>query len=413
MFRPTAIFIGSRYTRARRGNQFVSFISLLSLLGLTLGVAVLITVISVMNGFEAEIRNRTLSAVPHLQISSTKGIDDYQALSAELLQQEGVISAAPFVGGKGMLSVPGLVRGVRINGIVPEQESQVSTLDTKMLSGELSDLEAGQYGVVIGVVTAQHLGLHPGDKLSLTLPALVVTPMGVFPRVKRFTVVGVFELGAELDSSTVFIHMTDAAKLFRSKGEALGVRLKLNDLFKAPELRQQLEAGYEDEFQWLDWSQTQGGVFQAIQMEKRVMGLLLMIVVIVAVFNIISIVVMMVSDKRAAIAVLRTMGMSAAAVVSIFITQGTLIGFVGVVSGTLLGLGVALNISTIVASMEQMLGLQVFDPSVFQIVHMPSLVQTKDVLLISGASFALSVLATLYPAWKAATVEAAEVLKYE
>jgi len=413
MFRPPAVFIGSRYTRDRRRNQFVSFISVLSLVGMILGVAVLIVVISVMNGFEAEIRDRTLSAVPHLEISHRNGIADYERLHERLIARDEVIGGAPFIGGKGMLSVPGLVRGVRINGIVPEKETSVSTLDQRMLAGQLLDLRAGEFGAVIGVVTAQHLGLHIGDKLSLTLPALAVTPMGVFPRVKRFTVVGVFELGAEVDSSTVFIHMSDAAKLFRSKGDALGIRLKVNDLFAAPTVRQSLESEMDGEYQIIDWSQTQGGVFQAIQMEKRVMGILLMIVVIVAVFNIVSIVVMMVSDKRAAIAVLRTMGMSARAVVAIFVTQGTLIGLIGVLVGTLLGVGLALNISAIVAGLEQLVGLQVFDPSVFQIVYMPSLVRSQDVILISGASFALTVLATLYPAWKAASIEAAEVLRYE
>ncbi len=415
MFRPLSVYIGARYTRARRRNQFVSFISMLSLLGLTLGVAVLIVVISVMNGFEAEIRNRTLSAIPHLTVEQAQGMDlaSIQQLTAQLLSDPDVAGVAPYVAGKAMLSVPGLVRGVQVTGVDPGQEAAVAELQYQMVSGALEELVSGGFGVIIGSVTANHLGLSVGDALSLTLPQIAITPLGIFPRVKRFTVVGVFDVGAEVDSSTIFIHINDAGKLYQKGNKVDGLRVKLRNLFQAPEFAQSWREQLGDDFDLRDWSQSQGGLFQAIAMEKRVMGLLLMIVVVVAAFNIVSIVVMMVADKRAAIAVLRTMGMRARSVVAIFLTQGSLIGLLGVTAGTVIGVLVALNVSDIVAGIESAFSQQLFDPSVFQIVHMPSLVRVSDVLLISGASFALSVLAALYPAWKASSIEAAEVLRYE
>lgn len=415
MFRPLSVYIGARYTRARRRNQFVSFISMLSLLGLTLGVAVLIVVISVMNGFEAEIRNRTLSAIPHVTIEQTRGMDfaSIQQLSSQMSTDPDVVGVAPYVAGKAMLGVPGLVRGVQVTGVDPDQESAVSELQYQMVSGTLNELVSGGFGVVIGSVTANHLGLSVGDALSLTLPQIAVTPLGIFPRVKRFTVVGVFDVGAEVDSSTIFIHIKDASKLFQKGDKVDGLRVKLSKLFQAPEFAERWHHLLGEEFDVRDWSQSQGGLFQAIAMEKRVMGLLLMIVVVVAAFNIVSIVVMMVADKRAAIAVLRTMGMRARSVVAIFLTQGSLIGLLGVTLGTVIGVLIALNVSDIVAGIENAFSQQLFDPAVFQIVHMPSLVRLSDVLLISGASFALSVLAALYPAWKASSIEAAEVLRYE
>ncbi len=415
MFRPLSVYIGARYTRARRRNQFVSFISMLSLLGLTLGVAVLIVVISVMNGFEAEIRDRTLSAIPHLTVTQSTGLDaeSIQQLKHSLSADPDVIGMAPYVDGKAMLSVPGLVRGVQVTGVDPAEEAAVADLHYHMVSGSLDALRGGDFSVVIGGVTANHLGLALGDGLSLTLPQIAVTPLGLFPRVKQFTVVGVFDVGAEVDSSTIFIHIEDAAKLYQTGGKVDGLRVKLRDLFDAPGVRQRWTERLGNDYSIGDWSQSQGGLFQAIAMEKRVMGLLLMIVVVVAAFNIVSIVVMMVADKRAAIAVLRTMGMRARSVVAIFITQGSLIGLLGVTVGTLIGVLVALNVSEIVAGLESLFSQQLFDPTVFQIVHMPSLVRVSDVLWISGASLALSILAALYPAWKASSIEAAEVLRYE
>ncbi len=413
MFKPLPVFIGSRYTRARRRNQFISFISLLSLLGLGLGVAVLITVISVMNGFEAEIRQRTLAAVPHLLLEGDVGGRSTDLLERELAGDPDIHSISPYVGGKGMISVPGIVRGIKINGVNPQRELASGVLRGRFVAGSMEALSSGEFGIVIGAISANHLGLRLGDKLRLTLPKLSVTPMGIFPRVKRFTIVGIFEVGAQVDATDVFIHIDDAARLFQLAQSPQGYRLQLDNLFAAPKKKQELINRYQDQYRITDWSESQGGLFQAIQMEKRVMGFLLMIVVLVAVFNIISIVVMMVAEKRAAISVLRTMGMRAHSVVMIFITQGSLIGLLGVSAGVAIGVFLALNISQLAAMLESVTGRQLFDPTVYHIVYLPSLLRWSDVWVIAGSAFALSILATLYPAWQAAKVKAAEVLRYE
>lgn len=426
MFRPVSVFIGTRYTRAKRSNQFVSFISLLSLLGMMLGVTVLIVVLSVMNGFESEIRGRLLAAIPHLQVERVDGRLEDPASLAEQIQQysaidasdsggagSGLVGSAPYISGNGMMSVSGLVRGVQITGISPAADRAVSELSSRMISGELDNLQPGDFGVVVGAVTARHFGLRLGDKLAITLPKLVVTPLGAFPRVKRFTVVGVFELGAQVDSTSVFVHLEDASTLFHTKGAVHGLRLKMNDMFAAPILGPQLAKQLGPEFRVRDWSTAQGGLFQAIQMEKIVVGFLLMIVVAVAGFNIVSIVLMMVSDKRSAIAVLRTMGMKASSIIGIFVTQGSMIGLVGVALGTLIGLALAANVGAIVAGLEGLVGAQLFDPSVYYVAHVPSVIDPSQVMLISGSALLLSILATIYPSWRAARVQAAEVLRYE
>lgn len=415
MFRPVSLFIGARYTRARRRNQFLSFISWLSLLGMMLGVAVVITVISVMNGFEQEIRGRILDALPHayIEASDGAGIADETTLQNTLAQIPGVSGVAPYVAGQGMISVPGVVRGVMITGVDPAQEQQVSNLAAHMREGSLQALNDQRFGIVLGALTAAHMKLQQGDYVTLTLPKVVVTPLGVFPRVKRFKVVGVFELGAQTDADTVYIGLPAARKLFQLRDRVGGLRVKLDDLFAAPQFAQDQQQSLGSDYSVSDWSKTQGGLFQAIAMEKTVVGLMLMIVVAVAAFNIISILVMMVTDKRADIAVLRTMGMSRGQIMGVFMTQGVLIGLLGIVVGVLAGVLLASNVGAIVAGLEQALGMRVFDPSVYYITHMPSLVRVQDVLLIASISLLLSVLASVYPAWRAASVSAAEVLRYE
>lgn len=415
MFRPVSIFIGSRYTRARRRNQFLSFISWLSLLGMMLGVAVVITVISVMNGFEQEIRSRILDALPHAYIESSdgQGLANAATLQQSLSRIDGVSGVAPYVAGQGMISVPGVVRGVMITGVDPQQEARVSNLAAHMREGSLDELKEERFGIVIGALTSAYLKLGVGDYATLTLPKVTVTPLGVFPRVKRFKVVGIFELGAQTDADTVYVGLGAAQKLFQLRDKVGGVRVKLDDLFAAPQFAEQQQLTLGEAYQVKDWSRTQGGLFQAIAMEKTVVGLMLMIVVAVAAFNIISILVMMVTDKRADIAVLRTMGMSRGQIMAVFMTQGVLIGLVGIVVGVLLGVVLALNVGTIVSTLEQLLGMRVFDPSVYYITHMPSLLRGQDVALIASVSLLLSILASLYPAWRAASVSAAEVLRYE
>lgn len=414
MFKPLPLFIGVRYTRAKRRNQFVSFVSLVSLLGMILGVAVLIIVISVMNGFESEIRGRILDALPHVYVTRDNAkIEHPVEFASKLSRHPGVIGAAPYIGGKGMASVPGVVRGVTITGVLPQQEAQVANLGSHMLAGSMDGLHDGDYGAVLGSLLASHLGLQVGDKVTLTLPQIVVTPMGVFPRVKRFTVVGIAEVGAQIDATSVHVHMADAAKLFRVRDAVDGIRLRLQDLFDAPrvaaELRQELGADYVV----TDWSQTQGGLFQAIKMEKTMVGFLLMIVVAVATFNIVSILVMMVADKRSAIAVLRTMGMPRKHIMWIFVVQGSMIGLAGILLGVAAGSLIALYAGQIVAWFEQLLNVQLFDPGVYFINHIPSVVRVSDIASIACAALVLSFLATLYPASRAASIQPAEVLRYE
>lgn len=414
MFKPLPLFIGARYTRAKRRNQFVSFVSLVSLLSMVLGVAVLIIVISVMNGFESEIRGRILDALPHVYVSRDSAkIEHPDKFASELLARPDVIGAAPYIGGKGMVSVPGVVRGVTITGVLPKQEGQVANLGSHMLAGSIDALRGGDYGAVLGAQLARHLGLQVGDKVTLNLPQIVVTPMGIFPRVKRFTVVGISEVGAEVDSTSVHVHMADAAKLFRVRNAVDGIRLRLHDLFDAPRVAAELREELGADFVVTDWSQTQGGLFQAIKMEKTMVGFLLMIVVAVATFNIVSILVMMVADKRSAIAVLRTMGMPRKHIMWIFVAQGSMIGLAGILIGVAAGSLIALYVGQIVGWFERLLSVQLFDPSVYFINHMPSVVRVADIAFIALAAFVLSFLATLYPASRAASIQPAEVLRYE
>ena len=387
---------------------------MVSLLGMILGVAVLIIVISVMNGFESEIRGRILDALPHVYVTGDSAkIDNAEQFASQLSQHAEVIGAAPYIGGKGMASVPGSVRGVSITGVLPEKEGQVANLGSHMLAGSIDALHGGDYGAVLGSLLASQLRLQVGDKVTLTLPKIVITPLGVFPRVKRFTVVGISEVGAQVDATSVHIHMTDAAKLFSVNNAVDGIRLRLQDLFAAPQVAADLQEELGPDFSVTDWSQTQGGLFQAIKMEKAMVGFLLMIVVAVATFNIVSILVMMVTDKRSAVAVLRTMGMPRKHIMWIFVVQGSLIGLAGIVIGTAAGSLIALYAGQIVAWFEQLLNVQLFDPSVYFINHIPSVVRAADIARIAGAAFVLSFLATLYPAAKAASIQPAEVLRYE
>ncbi|GGC73697.1 lipoprotein-releasing ABC transporter permease subunit [Marinobacter halophilus] len=414
MFRPLSFYIGLRYTAAKRRNHFISFISLTSMLGLMLGVAVLIIVLSVMNGFDRELKQRILGMVPHATIQSASGpLEDWQEVDRRVQEHPRVLAAAPFIQGQGMVTGGGDVRGVMLSGILPEEEATVSIIDNHFIEGGLDQLKSGEFGIIIGRLMASSLRLQVGDKLTVVLPEASVTPAGVLPRLKRFTVKGIFSVGAELDGNYALIHMDDAARLMRTGGKAEGVRLLVDDLFAAPRVVNQVAQELGGRFYVSDWTRTHGNLFQAIRMEKTMIGLLLMFIVAVAAFNIVSTLVMVVTDKTADIAILRTMGATPGRVMRIFIIQGAVIGVFGTLMGTALGILGALNISAFIAWLENLMGHQFLSADVYFISYLPSQLQWSDVAVISSAGLVLSLLATIYPAWRASRIEPAEALRYE
>ncbi len=413
MFRPLSLYIGLRYTAAKRRNHFISFISMTSMIGLMLGVAVLIIVLSVMNGFDRELKQRILGMVPHAVIRGEDVLSNWQAVDAAVSRHPEVQAVAPFIQGQGMITGGGNVRGVLLNGILPEEERQVSIIENHMVEGALDDLRSGEFGIIIGRLMAASLRLQVGDKVTVVLPEASVTPAGVLPRLKRFTVKGVFSVGAELDGNYTLIHMDDAAKLMRTNGLAHGVRLLVDDLFQAPRVAEEAAMALGGRYFVSDWTRTHGNLFQAIRMEKTMIGLLLMFIVAVAAFNIVSTLVMVVTDKTSDIAILRTMGATPGRIMRIFIVQGAVIGMVGTVAGTLLGVAGAYNISDFISWIESLMGHQFLNADVYFISYLPSQLQWVDVGIISGAGLVMSLLATIYPAWRASRVDPAEALRYE
>jgi lipoprotein-releasing system permease protein len=405
--------IGLRYTSAKRKNHFISFISLTSMVGLIIGVALLITVLSVMNGFDRELQQRILGMVPHAVIKPYAEMSNWNVLEDQVMKNPEVLAAAPFINAQGMITRNGAVNGVQLNGILPDEETDVSIIAKHMVRGELQDLKAGEFGIIIGEILARQLRVTIGDKVTVVLPEASLTPAGVFPRLKRFTVKGVFRVGADLDASLTLIHMNDAAKMLRMTGAVHGLRLRMHDLFDAPRVANQIAINLDAGFYSVDWTRTHGNLFQAIRMEKTMIGLLLMVIVAVAAFNIISTLVMVVTDKKADIAILRTMGATPRAIMGIFIVQGAYIGIVGTVVGTGIGVLLSLNISELIHGLETLLKMQFLNPDVYFISDLPSQLVLDDVMIISGSALVMSLLATLYPAWRASKVQPAEALRYE
>ncbi|WP_017430602.1 lipoprotein-releasing ABC transporter permease subunit [Vreelandella jeotgali] len=405
--------VGLRYVRAKRRNHFISFISLTSMLGLTLGVAVLILVLSVMNGFDHELRTRILGMVPHTRIEATDGLTQWQALADRLTQRERVVGAAPYVEQQGMFSADGNNQGGMVTGIKPERERQVSIVDEHMQRGSLDELEPGSWNVVLGSALARQLGVGVGDRVTLLVPEASITPAGVFPRLKRFTVSGTFSVGAELDGRLAYANIADMQTLARLGDAVGGLRLELDDLFAASSETQAIVNDLGPGYRGRDWTFTQGNLFQAIQMEKRMIGLLLTVIIAVAAFNIVSTLVMVVTDKRADIAILRTIGATPRSIMGIFMVQGLAIGVIGIAIGVVAGILLALTVSDLIGWVESAFGIHFLDAGVYFISELPSQLRSSDVINIVGAAFGLTFLSTLYPAWRAARVQPADVLRYE
>ena len=419
------LFIGLRYMRSKRRDSFVSFISLFSLAAMAIGVMALIVVLSVMNGFDREIKMRLLRVVPHVTLTSPQGLDIAQINQLEAELKAGsdnapvqVLSVVPMLQSFVMGSSKGNQAGLVLQGIDPESRTG-EKLAENMISGYVGQLQAGEFSVVIGSQVARKLDLFVGDRLQLTLPSVTVTPAGVFPRIKRVTVTGIFQVGAQVDASVVFMHYRDGQKLLRLGDRFQGVQLELSDAFMADNwLGSQGDKNFladrpKDDLQWRSWSDNMGTLFQAMRMEKVIVSLLLSVIIAVAAFNIVASLVLMVSDKRKDIAVIRTLGATSGTVMKIFVIQGLAVGSLGILAGTVLGCLLAYFVGDIVAGLEALSGSYIFDPSIYLISALPSEIIVSDVAVVVGGALVISFLATLYPAWRAGKVLPAEALRYD
>lgn len=412
---PYELLLGLRYTRAKRRNGFISFISLSSMIGIALGVTALITVLSIMNGFQEELRDRILGMTAHMTINERNDqLEDWQSLYNQLINQPHIEGAAPNIMEQGMLTIGNKVKGVAIRGVLPEFEGQVADIGNQMLFGSLNDLTPKKYKIILGSELAVSLGVSLGDKVTLIAPQGSVSPVGIVPRIKRFTVSGIFEAGMhEYDSGLAIIHIEDAKKVFKYGDSVGALQLKIDDLFRVGEVKDQLGQVVDKVLYMRDWRQQHSNFFKAIEMEKRMMFIVLTLIIMVAAFNIVSTMVMVVTDKQSDIAVLRTIGATPMSIQMVFIIQGLVIGVLGVILGLIGGLSLALNIDVIVPFIEQLLGFKFFPPDVYYISAVPSKLVWSDVWYIAGLSFILTLLATLYPARKASKVNPAEALRYE
>ncbi len=419
IFSQFELLIGWRYTRTKRKSHFISFISLISMLGIMLGVTALIVVLSVMNGFQKELRTRILGVAAHLQITGPNDrLNDWQHVQSFLVRQpilkKEMQGVAPYVLAQGMLSFGNTVRGTVVRGILPRAEKTVADVHQHMKAGTFDSLEAGLFHIVLGKELADSLGVFVGDKVVLIAPQGQVTPAGILPRLKQFTVTGIFQVGMyEYDASLALIHLQDAQKLYKMQDNISGLRFKLNDLFAAPLLSQKLMDQLPSWLYVSDWSRQHANFFRAVQIEKNVMFIILTLIVAVAAFNIVSTLVMVVTDKQADIAILRTLGASPRSILFIFLVQGVSIGVIGTLLGILGGVSLALNVDTVVPAIEHLFGIQFLAKDVYYITELPSDLQWQDVAIIGCVSFGLSLLATIYPSWRAAHLAPAEALRYE
>lgn len=416
MIRPLELFVGLRYVRARRRDHFISFISLISIVGITLGIAALITVLSVMNGFGKELRTRILGVASHVTITGLDGrLEDWRAVAQRTRANTDVVGAAPYVLGQAMVARGKAVSGALVRGVLPQQEREVSEIGDKMLEGSLAALKPGEFGVVVGSALAWKLDLTVGSSVFLVVPQGQATPAGFLPRFKRFTVVGVFRIDMyEYDSGLVLTHLDDAATLYQIPRDSVsGLRLKLTALDNAPAVGRQLSAGLGPDYLVRDWTREHANFFRALQIEKTVMFVILLLIVAVAMFNLISTLVVIVTEKQADIAILRTLGLKPRSIMGIFMVQGAIIGFLGTLIGTGFGVLLAYNVESLVQLLEQLFNTTFLASDVYLISELPSDLHWEDVGLIAGSSFALALLSTIYPAWRASKIQPAVALRYE
>lgn len=415
MIQPLELLIGLRYTRAKRRNHFISFISATSMIGVVLGVWALITVMSIMNGFHKDLRDRILFVVSHVTVSDVRGsLGDWQGVSTLVARNPEVQAQSPFILGQGMITKGSEVTGALIRGILPEQEREVSEVLDHIVEGNSDALKPGDFGIILGDTLARILGVRLGEKVTVVAPKGKVTPAGLLPRLKRFTVVGLFKINMhEYDSGIALIHIDDAARLLGMKNEVSGLRLKLNDVDLAPRVSRQIAQDLQQNYRIRDWTQEHSNFFRALEIEKRVVFIVLMLIIAVAAFNIVSTLVMIVTDKQPDVAILRTLGMSPGGVMKVFMVQGTVIGVVGTLVGAALGVLTALNVKTIIPAIERFFNTELFPVSVYVITDFPAELRWLDVSWVVVISLMLSFLATLYPAWRASRVQPADALRYD
>ena len=416
MFRPAAIFIGLRYTRAKRRNHFISFISLMSMLGIAIGIIVLITVLSVMNGFDNEIRKRVFSMVPPITVGSTmNALANWQDVETDLKKLPVVTGTAPYINGQVMMTNAGLVQGAMLTGIAPSEQNQVSHLAEKMVEGKLTDLEQGRFNIVLGEELANRLNAYVGDKVTVMVPEATLTPAGVIPRFKRFTVSGIFRAGSGFgfDMGLAFIHLADAQKLFQLGTAVTAVYVNVNDVYAVSRISEQIAAQLGPSARVMNWTQQFGEYFHAISLEKTMMFFILLLIIAVAVFNLVCTLVMVVNEKEPDIAILRTFGATPGMIMSIFVVQGAIIGVVGTILGVIGGVALAYNVTTVVNWIEHVFHVQFLSSSVYFVNYLPSSIEWSDVWRIGLCALILSLLATLYPAWRASRTEPVEALRYE
>jgi lipoprotein-releasing system permease protein len=415
MFKPFELYVGLRYTRAKRRNHFISFISMISMLGIMLGVVALIVVLSVMNGFHKEVRERILGMASHATISGVNGeLTDWQSVMAQASKFPHVIGEAPYIEGQGMLISGQKVSGALLRGILPQRESDVSDVIRDIKQGSIETLESGGFNIILGRELASVLGVGVGDKVTLVTPQVNVTPAGILPRLKRLTVSGIFQVGmGEYDRGVAILHIDDAAKLMRLENGVSGVRLKLDDLYLAPQVSREIALKMGGYYRISDWTMQHRNFFAALRTEKRMMTIILSLIVAVAAFNIVSTMVMVVTDKQSDIAILRTLGASPKSIMGIFMVQGATIGVVGNMLGMIGGVLLANRVEEIVSWIERTFKVDFLDPSIYYITKLPSDPQISDVLFIGGMALLITLLATLYPAWKASRTHPAEALRYE